>query len=451
MDFQKHFTYAISAFSAFVIDDFSSARADVLSVLNKNREGELCVRRPSGDLAVDPVRLADALLRSEDITDYFLDRANPAGQSDGSVSAEEKIYAIASADAPFGSAGENTDRAFREAAARRDNLLMDLQGRLTARRIPGDIYELVTTSADPRGVLARDLFVAPDANYLRCADTDEAESVSQATSLPTLEGTAFFEGIILRGELDDLHVPRGKISEVETAKLSFQHSYVDGSEVFSADGVLGYQFGGFVPYVRVQHSDLDPDSSGEGDIFFVAPGFSLTSNILTDYFATSLTLNPTVIFDIENDAERFTVRGTAGPSFTVPGFDVPIFGGYINFLGPLSVRPDIEFITEGSILLGDEGDGGDIPDDYVGIGALASLDFRLTGLRALSATLISLDYRNIQTLIGESENIDRFEVAATVAAPDFPYVGLTLSYENGDNEETHQDEEFFKAALGVRF
>lgn len=250
---------------------------------------------------------------------------------------------------------------------------------------------------------------------------------------------------------------RKVLSSAKLAEFSYAKDYEKNSKNIAAEGVLGYRVGDATPFISYKFLDR---KGNDKDIEVVSPGIQYSSLILDRKSKTSspervflhLRGNLFNAFDLENDAQRLALKTTLEPGFSI-GTNLISFGAYTApFDGPVWIRPSIRPLLEASHVF-DAGSNQQFEDaeDFFGVGTEAGLKLKFPEIPILDSWLFNFDYRVLQLIAGEDNVYDFFDVSLNWTPKDVPYFGISLSYKNGQNDFTFQDQETLSVSIGVRF
>jgi hypothetical protein len=430
------------------------------NIFKADRQGDLCIV-DSGERIVGKLELARAIVDEVGVPYSLLARANSTGKVDNTVTAEEVVYTVVE-DSPFASIPNSEEnKRIQEVTGK----LREVQGMLTdflnSRGIPEEGYEVISNV--PQGPVARDLFSQDTRVRIRCL-TVSASTNHESKPPLTFPPLAMTLGdyFLIRGKVEELALPREKIRDADAAEISFRKN-TKVPDIFQVDAVFGLDVTDiapkieglrYIPYVRYQRTDVHPNTKKINDVHVVSPGFLLDYLYIGDSMSAEAGLYPTATLDREQDSEILKLKGFVAPSFSIGSErDSKVFlGGYLPLIGPLTVRPDLKLLAEMGHVFA-KGSSTDIDDDdqYAGLGGEASLKFRFPMVPILTHFVPSVSYRDLRLISGKKHAIRRVTTMLTYAFPQNPNLVINFSYENGENEETFQDEEFWKLSLGVRY
>jgi len=257
----------------------------------------------------------------------------------------------------------------------------------------------------------------------------------------------------------------------DPATFSFTGDKKSGSRQYEVDGLVGYVFDGtefaaepeedetvephwlyedtgvFAKWAR--RVTAETDDGADSEINAVTFGVRRQAPAVPTDFAT-LTLGGDYVTD--SHAETQVLSGqldlTAAPR--VAGVE---FGAF-NFWGPILAKPSVRARLEGGRVFDDGGNAKlRKDDDFLRAGPILSL--RLvpapTDLVDWEQRLsLSVDYRSLWLLSGETDDLERFEAALDFALDEAGRFQINTKYRNGNVDATLQDSEVVTVGLGVR-
>lgn len=440
--------------------------ASATKLLTVGAAPSIC-RSANGGAAVDRVELARLMLSRAGIPNDLEERGRAAAREfnrrganrDGSrrrQSMAELAYIVANASGdPFGD--RRDDDGYAEAQERLKGEVraleldfVELDGKLSAPyRLERSAVEFGTQN-----------FLDPD-NGLVVACVDAATQSGEAVGTePDAVLKSISERFRLSVEPLGLRDPTGSrtktLKNVDPAELSFENNIEDGATVFAVDGAAGVVlFPGaagraeHIMYVAYKHQSPG-GTSQKPDIHHASPGYLYT---FTDHLGSmpyTLSLSPSVLFDLEEESSQLRAEATAEPAFDLLGFPI----GKYSRRGQLWIRPDLKLRARGASVL-DAGSDGELAaaDDYFAVGGIVDVRVRLPDVRPLENLTLSASFDHLQFVAGglRRSNANRIETALSYAPPDYPYLALSLRYANGEDMDTFQREELYKLVLGLRF
>ena len=451
------------ALFAMASTDAAAATA-MLGAANLDR---LCGVDAQPGTELDRAELAALLLDRAEVPHRLRENGRASAQAAGkSGPAAELSYVIARArrsskprGEPFGAAGFDDD-GYKKAQSRLEKQLDLLEDDFNLYRgREGTVYRL---PADPPKLTAKQYFELDGRAVITCHGKPKTAGEKPGDA-PGATGVHFRLAQSARGLAGPVDSRAKDLGDVDPAEFSFVNNVEDDSSVFGIDGAAGmlfqpggidgkWQVLGFAEYKRQSPGG----ASKKEDIHKVAPGASLIyrdnlAHIGTVPLPYSLTLSPRLLFDLEQDSSQATVDVTGEPSF-------PLFGnlqvGSYGSIGPLWIRPDIVLRGRAASVL-DSGTDGDLQgaDDYLAVGGLADLQFRLPFVTPFENFTLGLSFDHLQFVAGDlrRDNANRFEAALSYTPPEYQTMVVRLQYANGEDMDTFQREESYSLAVGLRY
>lgn len=440
---------------------FSVQTADAGNILTPDRQSELCRQAEDDQRIIDPKRLAYAVVGEARIPFDLLDRANLEGEADGSITEDEIYHAVTEAsENPFGPQPIPTPPVVAEAQEALQLTLLELQVVLSDGRTADRRFVVDRQATEGSGPTVDDLFKIPAGVRVICISADDAGSVDNDQQNGGFGRfiSAVAQGLLIRGKVTELTRDRSKISSIDTADISFLRDEEANSSTFGIDGVLGYNVDlgprwSVIPHLRYERRDTDSQSGSE-DIELLSPGVLASYDYSGEYLSAALAVNPKYQFDLEQNSERLTLQAFAVPTLELGDGGPILFGGWQDITGPLEIRPNIVLLAEAADVV-DAGDSQELAgvDSYFGLGGDASIKLRLDDIPVLSEFVVEAGYRHLEFIGGgiDEDSISKFSAGIFYSIPNNENIAIKFSYENGEDEETFQDEEFYKLSLGIRF
>jgi hypothetical protein len=433
------------------------------TVFIPDRREELCGSQAGG--RVDKRKLLQAIIDDAQVPFSLLDRANPAGTSDGIVTEDELLYALTAAN-PFGRPASELGPMATSAARRLTTVRGALNDFVNLGAPAASGYRVTRTGTRP--VTTRDIF-APTSNIvIECvalaSDITEVPPAGDASSdkgpnvLSVL--SAVNQRLRIRGQVDELGIPRGELqsSGAEYAEISFKRDEMSHTDTFLINAVIGYELYGesdrstwrFIPYVHYQRNEVKPDSDSE--VHTVVPGALISQHFFWDRSFFNVGLSPEATFDIAQESRVVRTKFFAEPSFRIgrEGSDVPVLGGYMDEIGPIALRPAAALIGELAYVT-DKGTNAALEDQrsYFGLGFETSLRLRTPFVPVLANFEAGVTYRYLQLFGTNIANAHRLSASLNYQLTQF--VAMAFEYIDGRNEETFQQERFWSVSLGFRY
>lgn len=435
----------------------------------------LCRPDAAGRLTVDSDRLALALVDSAGAT-LLLDGANDRGVADQSIQTvstpsqpSEPTYLVVQAAA---SAGDARLFAPPGAAALRNALISELNSidvnallrdGLPAgdrRRFRAMIRPGRQSGQQPGGIDPAKLF-GPDAVYtIVCeeepprpdpARTDAAEGDRPREDVDPERGIRVAP--VLRGSVQALWIEQegSEFAASDAANISYDRDDVADTDTFRINGIVGLQIlsrsgtFGAVPYISYQRSSV----TGPNDIEKLSPGLLLTHAYEGRSLALHSRLEISYIDDMEQGSRQGKLRLYIDPTFRL-GRLGPLFGSSLRLIDGLFFRPELTLIADASrIFRAGTSTALANADSYFGAGGDLSLSVGPAS-GALDFVRLTVGARDLAMFGGiDQDHIRRWYGSLTFTPPDFPYFGLSLTFTDGENDDTFQVEE--RVSLGLTF
>lgn len=430
---------------------------------------------------VDTDRLA-YLIASEANADRFLDGANPTGQSDGVIqlrssptAPSEAVYAVthsgghsAGPARPF---GPGIDLGSNAAAAKaRDSIITLMGDELTALilnrskeagpRLSYRIRERTalgsrTDRADAAN--PENLFSANPAYEIFCDRTAaSADPEAEDDRPPKPRSGPVTARLVLRGAVKDLAILTGDLKDATPASIRFDRDGVSDKNTFKINGIVGFRIGHesgafqLIPYLSYENKSI----TGAGnDVEKLSPGLLFVHRYESPSLAVHTKLEASYIDDLQQDSHQGKLRLYVDPAFALGGGRGVLFGSYLKPIGPLWLRPDLTLIADVSKVFR-AGTSAELAntEDYYGFGGELSLRARLELGRPISDLSFKAGVRQL-FMMGEinQQNVRRWYGSIDYAPKDFPYVGVSLQFSRGENNDTFQDEKTYGVGLTLRY
>lgn len=443
-------------------------------VLTEGAEQRLC-----RDGRIVPGRLAFAIV-SEARAATFAATANEWGTSPDDLTTEEAL-AVLRALSPASSRpfGRNIDLAVdteADAAWKRVNAvaleLADLSRRpTTAGRVTYQLVRIggpVITEDEPRYNPAR-LFDERPLYEITCTraavgpmqDGPATPGPDTGPRTPPTDGAAGTAGIgtrppsgpppalRVRGAASDLYLSGGDLSVLKPATLGFARDEVANTETVSFNAAIGLAFEtadltwAATPFVAWQYKDV----TGAGDIDRVSPGLLLTHRLAREDTALHSRLELAYVVDREQSSEQLKARLYVDPAIRTP--DGVLFGGWLRSEGPFRFRPDLTLIADLSEVLDPGSNAAFLAGgSYQGLGG----DLRLLIDYAPVEGLTLLVGRRQLWLSGELalDEAGRWYGKLEYKFKTSP-IGIALTYSEGENDDTFQNEDTTALELTFRY
>jgi hypothetical protein len=447
-------------------------------VLTADNSSYLCVPA-GGEEVVDTDRLA-YLIASEARADRYLDGANAVGQSDGVIqlrssatAPSEPVYAVTHLDGnsegpaqPFGPA---VDLASDKAAGKaRDSILQIMSDdlvRLIANRSvpagPGLTYRLRDSVAVGSRLSEADsshpnhLFGANPAYRILCDRTPVVAGQAEGGGAKPPAGPVAAR-LVLRGAVKDLAIAPGDLRDSTPAGIRFDRDGVSDTDTFQINGIVGLRIGHksgayhLIPYLSYENKSI----TGAGnDVEKLSPGLLFAHRYETPSLAVHSKLEISYIDDLQQDSRQGKLRLYVEPAFALGRGRGVLFGSYLKPIGPLWLRPDMTLIADASKVFR-AGTSQELAnaEDYYGFGGELGLRARLELGRPISDLSFKAGLRQL-FMMGEinQEHVRRWYGSIEYAPKDFPYIGVSLQFSRGENDDTFQDEKTYGLGLTLRY
>jgi hypothetical protein len=304
---------------------------------------------------------------------------------------------------------------------------------------------------------------------LRFSDFFPDQFGEPVVSILCLEGEAkaqdknvfdkFLGKVRIRGKLTELALSRTDAKTAAPAKIALTENLEAKSRTVQADGLIGYPVNvcsekgvcSLIPYVEYHRRKTTSDSEPSEKVETVGLGFLFDAVVETEPVFWQVSLAPQYIFDEGQSTELWKGNAFLAPSFTIG--DAITLGRY-NILakGDLWVKPELRGIAEAGLVAA----GGTSPvfvedNEYFGAGAEASLQVKLPNLELIKDLTFGVSYRYMELFSLPIDRATRWTGSALYAFGKDKNFTLSFDYENGRNEQTFQDEEFYTISLGIRY
>lgn len=462
----------------------AAAMPATAQVLTEGAERRLC----QGGRVV-PSRLAFAIV-SEARAATFAATANEHGTSPHDLTAAEALEILRAlsppsprpvgseptpSPRPFGPDIDlTTDKEAAEAWTRVGNAALELaelsRRPTTAGRVTYQLVRMgdpVIAEDEPRYNPARLFDERP--NYeITCTPTPTPTPDGSATPVPgpgprtpTPDGTSGTAGIQtrpptapppalrIRGAASDLYLSGSDLSILKPATIGFSRDEIANTETVSFNAAVGLAFEtpdlvwAATPFVAWQYKDV----TGAGDIDKVSPGLLLAHRMTGENLVLHSRLELAYLVDREQSSEQLKARLYVDPAIRTPAGI--LFGGWLRNDGPFGFRPDLTLIADVS----------DIRDPGSSAAFMAGGSYRGLGgdLRLL------VDYAPVEgltLLVGRrqlwlSGDLSIDEAARWYGKLEYKFktspIGIGLTYSQGQNDDTFQNEDTTALELTFRY
>jgi hypothetical protein len=454
----------------------SIASADPAAIFTDDNYAELCTDTYRGLKIVNLDALANRITTNAGALPY-LDGANSSGVKDGAIQMRstngrlsEPMYAVVNIDgATFGPRPEVSGNP--NAVKARDDIRHSLTNQVSQVLQNGEIrgenyrYHIgeIATGVTPPSKSDRGhflyLFQDPPHAAIFCEDISKPNPKPQRGSDPNDPRTSEISSgpdsdFKLRGTVKDLSVSTKSLSDAKAATFTAEKDGVADDKIFGINGVAavsiykdddGWEI---LPFISYENRS---SRSHQGDIEKVSPGLLLSHLYTTRNFGIQSRLEGSYLADKHQDSEQAKFRLYLDPSFSTK-YGI-LFGSYLKTFGALQLRPDLTLIGDYSRVI-DDGTNADLAnaESYFGLGGELSVRTRLDMGRPISDFVLQAGIRELR-LFGEiRENETRRLFGKLAYSPeDFPYLGVALSFEKGDNDDTFQEERVYGLRVEVRY
>ncbi len=264
----------------------------------------------------------------------------------------------------------------------------------------------------------------------------------------------------IRGNVKDLSTAKiTQNSKESSAQLSFTDDKEKEEQTVQVDGVLGIPLEmkwnetpfQFIPFVEYHNKDTNKNGGDDERVESLILGASL--DVVEEAMGAvwQITMVPQYVFDKGEHAEYWRGEAIIDPAFTI-GSNFAV--GRYNILsdGNVWIKPEIYGLLEAGWI---EKEGTnpilEKSDEFFGYGAQASVSVTFPKVPALGNIVFSTSYRHVELSSLPIDDASKWIVSADYKLNGAKNFILGLRYENGRNDKTYQNEEFWRVALGVRF
>lgn len=468
------------AAAAAAVTMLSAAGAQAQTLLTAASAPRLC-----RDGRVDPERLAEDLVAAAATPFALLDRANPTGDEDGAVrlraqagGLSEPRYVLAglgvgAAPRPFGPAIDPASDAEAKAAAARlaalvaselDLPLLDplrageeARGDFSARRAPGvagPIYAYQLFQADPKAYIA---CPAPATTLAAQGETPKPPLPANGeTPAKTEDRTWRPAELRLRGAVADLR-NFSDLKDAKAASVSYDLDETKDKATFAFNIVVGAYFEtedaslGLAPFLLLENKDTRDDKD---EIKTVSPGLfgvwkpnrGQIGPLGLDYVG----LEAAWVEDMANDAKLARARLYVAP-YVALGKQT-LFGTAFRFGDRFAWRPDLLGVIDAADIQ-EAGDNKTVQGirSYFAAGGDFSNVFYLNDAGVFSDFSLRLGWRQLwfhgaikQDVLYRRYGALEYKPAAS------QWLGIALTYDEGDNDDTFQPVDTVALKLTLR-
>jgi len=263
------------------------------------------------------------------------------------------------------------------------------------------------------------------------------------------------DGLRLTSEIDDLNKDRNKLGAVRPAELSITADLDDDETLYQVKAVVGYNF-------EIERSDLIFTSTipfllferffngEENEIDTLGFGVQEAFNILQpDRSGSEFAITPTYLTDSDFDSDIGILKMRWTPTLA-PGSTLPI--GFPRTFGPLQLQLGIDALADVGRVFDDGGDP-DLEDEseFFRLGGRVGFQFR--GAENSGFDHISLDVSNryLKDVDGNDTDLYRLDISLSYLFSQSENYRLSVSYANGQTDDTFEQTEFWRTQFGIRF
>ena len=321
-------------------------------------------------------------------------------------------------------------------------------------------YRTEATNCDPEGRPVGSFLSGDSCARIHCIRLDDTRVPRPSGKLDE-ESRLTFIGDRLRLRSSASELPKA-FKNAEAASVAYNNNDEEETTSAEVDVAAGLSFNQstddsrltYIPYLQYGRSKTSVSDGPGTDKEFASTGLLIELFQRVSYFNNwYLTAQPSVTLDLEQKSETFAFKASVEPTFSIESRDFPfILGGYNDtWLGLIAVRPDLKAVFEGGYVF-DNGSSPDLKDEqeYFGAGIEPELAIRPI-MPFLDRFKFSLSYRYMEITGLELDEVERVDVGATYdLATDGQYT-VRLSYVDGENPNTFQDENFWGVTFGVKF
>lgn len=279
--------------------------------------------------------------------------------------------------------------------------------------------------------------------------TPRPDGTAGTAGIQTRPPTAPPPSLRIRGAASDLYLSGGDLSVLKPATLGFARDEIANTETVSFNAAVGLAFEtpdlvwAATPFVAWQYKDV----TGAGDIDRVSPGVLLTHRMAGDDLVLHSRLELAYVVDREQSSEQLKARLYVDPAIRTPGG--LLFGDWLRRDGPVRFRPDLTLIADLS----------EVRDPGSNAAFLAGGSYQGLGgdLRLL------MDYAPVEgltLLVGRrqlwlSGDLALDEAGRWYGKLEYKFktspIGIALTYSEGENDDTFQNEDTTALELTFRY
>lgn len=304
------------------------------------------------------------------------------------------------------------------------------------------VYEIAcfpTPGAAPNGP------VTPEPGPVTPTPDRAAQMAGIRTRAPTAPPPAFR----VRGAASDLYLSGSDLSVLKPATIGFSRDEIASTETVTINAAVGLAFEtpdlvwAATPFVAWSYKDV----TGAGDIDLLTPGVLLSHRLAGDDVVLHSRLELAYLINREQSSEQLRARLYVDPTIRTPGG--LLFGDWLNRDARVRFRPDLTLIADLSEVRDPGSNAAFLAGgSYQGLGG----DLRLLVDSAAVEGLTLLVGRRQLWLSGDLA-ID--EAARWYGRLEYKFktspIGLALTYSEGQNDDTFQDEDTTTLELTFRY
>jgi hypothetical protein len=270
----------------------------------------------------------------------------------------------------------------------------------------------------------------------------------------------------IRAKPEDLPVGRDQetFAGLSTASFAIQNDVIAQKNSFDVHGVLGYalttwQLGAgdttlsTIPFAQYDRSYVDggkapPNSSNVNNL-----AFGLQERLVFPFssdFYNSVVVQPKYVEGLASNARVFQLHLGYEPAPLLPYFAAPAPIGPTDFSATVYARGILNIVHVDSVgsdktLLGP---AANFSQGGVELGA-SLFDKQESSL--LNGLTFPVTYTYLNGFSGPYKAVHLFQAQANYVLPKTKYVSISLSYLNGRNLDTFQQQKVYKASLGLKY
>lgn len=426
--------------------------------------GEAAYTRLCDGGRVDPGRVAFAVI-NEARASVVATTANLAGGSPEDLTTAEALYVltqIATEEGPranplFGPGELSTGP---EAIAARERIFEVLGAEFTplsrAPKVAGAVTYRFVPAAGSGAVSAAELFRPGSGHVILCERTGPSGGANGPTGTGGSTGSsgsgpppAASPAFRVRGTVADLTTEDVELATLKPATLGLAIDEAADTETVTVKGVAGWRINGLLPgwtAIPFVSYELKNVTTGD-DIDKVSPGILFGHSYQRTDFGAETRLELAYLIDREQSSEQVKARLYIDPAFRVG--DNLVFGNWLTTT-PLRLRPDVTLIADYSNVR-DPGSSPSLVDgSYRGVGLDANLLMRWDDYPPVEGFTLRVGRRHLW-LSGDIaiDDAARWYGRLEYALKSSP-VGIAITYSEGENDDTFQEEDKINLELTFR-